>query len=105
MADLSRDRSRPAGDSDARGPGDRRQPLSREDARRRSTIPRRLRRTPLAMTQPGPLSGRAAIITGASQGLGLEIAKAYVRAGASVLLCARDAARLDAARTDVAAVA
>jgi NAD(P)-dependent dehydrogenase (short-subunit alcohol dehydrogenase family) len=36
------------------------------------------------------LKGRTAIITGASQGLGFEIAQAYVDAGASVLLCARD---------------
>ncbi len=43
----------------------------------------------------GMLEGRAAIITGANQGLGLAIAKAYVGAGANVLLCARDAAKLD----------
>jgi NAD(P)-dependent dehydrogenase (short-subunit alcohol dehydrogenase family) len=43
------------------------------------------------------LRGRAAIITGANQGLGLAIARAYVEAGASVLLCARDAAKLDEA--------
>ena len=42
-----------------------------------------------------------AIITGASQGLGLEIARHYVRAGASVALCARDAARLKAAVTEL----
>jgi NAD(P)-dependent dehydrogenase (short-subunit alcohol dehydrogenase family) len=36
------------------------------------------------------LEGRAALITGANQGLGKVIAKAYVEAGASVLLCARD---------------
>jgi NAD(P)-dependent dehydrogenase (short-subunit alcohol dehydrogenase family) len=46
----------------------------------------------------GRLTGRAAIITGANQGLGLEIACAYVREGASVAICARDAAKLDAAR-------
>ena len=39
-----------------------------------------------------PLEGRAALITGANQGLGLAIARAYVAAGASVMLCARDAA-------------
>jgi 3-oxoacyl-[acyl-carrier protein] reductase len=43
------------------------------------------------------LSGRAALITGANRGLGLEIARAFVRAGASVMLCARAAADLDAA--------
>ena len=36
------------------------------------------------------LQGRTAIITGASQGLGLEIATQYVAAGASVVICARD---------------
>jgi 3-oxoacyl-[acyl-carrier protein] reductase len=36
-----------------------------------------------------PLTGRAAIVTGANQGLGRAIATAYVEAGASVLLVAR----------------
>jgi NAD(P)-dependent dehydrogenase (short-subunit alcohol dehydrogenase family) len=35
------------------------------------------------------LQGRTAIITGANQGLGKAIARAYVQAGANVLLCAR----------------
>jgi NAD(P)-dependent dehydrogenase (short-subunit alcohol dehydrogenase family) len=56
------------------------------------------------MTAPS-LAGRAAIITGASQGLGLAIARAYVQAGASVLLCARDEAILERARVEVAALA
>lgn len=51
------------------------------------------------------LEGQAAVITGASQGLGLAIARAYVQAGASVVLCARDAHRLEAAAADVRAVA
>jgi NAD(P)-dependent dehydrogenase (short-subunit alcohol dehydrogenase family) len=50
-----------------------------------------------------PLEGRAAVITGANQGLGLAIAHAYVEAGASVLMCARDESRLAAARRNVAA--
>lgn len=37
------------------------------------------------------LSGRFALITGASQGLGAEIARHYVSNGASVMLCARSA--------------
>jgi NAD(P)-dependent dehydrogenase (short-subunit alcohol dehydrogenase family) len=53
----------------------------------------------------GVLAGRTALITGANQGLGLEIARAYVRDGASVLLCARDAALLETARATVAALA
>ncbi len=52
-----------------------------------------------------PLEGRAALITGASQGLGFAIARAYVEAGASVLMCARDAALLERARAQVAALA
>jgi NAD(P)-dependent dehydrogenase (short-subunit alcohol dehydrogenase family) len=43
------------------------------------------------------LEGRCAIITGASRGLGLEIARHYLRAGASVAICGRDAAILDGA--------
>jgi NAD(P)-dependent dehydrogenase (short-subunit alcohol dehydrogenase family) len=52
-----------------------------------------------------PLEGRSALITGASQGLGLAIARAYVEAGASVMLCARDAGQLQQARNEVAALA
>lgn len=52
-----------------------------------------------------PLGGRAAIITGASQGLGLAIARAYVEAGAHLMLCARDGETLDRARDEVAALA
>ena len=51
------------------------------------------------------LQGRAAIITGANQGLGLAIALAYVEAGADVLMCARDAKRLEQARAQVSALA
>jgi NAD(P)-dependent dehydrogenase (short-subunit alcohol dehydrogenase family) len=42
----------------------------------------------------GTLAGRSALITGASQGLGLEIARAYIAEGAGVFLCARDARAL-----------
>lgn len=42
------------------------------------------------------LAGRAALITGGNRGLGLEIARAFVAAGASVMLCARDAQALEA---------
>lgn len=48
------------------------------------------------------LEGRAAIITGASQGLGLALSRAYVAAGANVLMCARDGALLEQAQKEVA---
>src|ERR1700687_5356241 len=35
------------------------------------------------------LSGRVAIVTGGSRGLGLEIAEGLAEAGASLMLCAR----------------
>jgi NAD(P)-dependent dehydrogenase (short-subunit alcohol dehydrogenase family) len=51
------------------------------------------------------LEGRNAIITGAWQGLGLEIGRALGRAGARVVHCARDAERLGAAAAELRAVA
>jgi NAD(P)-dependent dehydrogenase (short-subunit alcohol dehydrogenase family) len=48
------------------------------------------------------LAGRAALITGANQGLGLEIARAYVAAGSDVFLCARDMHLLEQAKNDLA---
>lgn len=51
------------------------------------------------------LSGRRALITGANRGLGREIAKAFVGAGASVMLCARGSAELDAAGHELSAMA
>ena len=47
------------------------------------------------------LSGKVAIITGANQGLGLEIAKKYVLAGANVMLCARNLDLLQEAQADL----
>jgi NAD(P)-dependent dehydrogenase (short-subunit alcohol dehydrogenase family) len=44
------------------------------------------------------LKGRFALITGASQGLGAEIARHYATNGASVMLCARSADKLAAAQ-------
>ena len=44
------------------------------------------------------LSGKCAIITGASCGFGFEVAKAFVTEGAKVMLCARDIAKLNAAK-------
>jgi NAD(P)-dependent dehydrogenase (short-subunit alcohol dehydrogenase family) len=54
---------------------------------------------------PRPLNGRAAVITGGNQGLGLEIARAYVCAGASVMITARDKPRLEAAAAELRGLA
>ena len=49
-----------------------------------------------------PLAGRTALITGATQGLGLEIARAYLDAGAAGLcICGRDAEALERALTEL----
>lgn len=49
------------------------------------------------------LSGLHAIITGASQGLGKAIAAQFLREGASIVICARDAAMLAETRDELAA--
>jgi 3-oxoacyl-[acyl-carrier protein] reductase len=51
------------------------------------------------------LAGKVAIITGANQGLGLEIAHRFLAAGANLMLCARNATMLEQARADLAALA
>jgi 3-oxoacyl-[acyl-carrier protein] reductase len=49
------------------------------------------------------LSGRTALITGASQGLGAAIAEHFLAEGANVALCGRNAGDLDAQQTRLAA--
>lgn len=55
------------------------------------------------MTQA--LAQQCAIVTGASQGLGYEIARTYIGAGANLLICARDARVLDKAFGELRALA
>lgn len=59
----------------------------------------------MTFTLEGALEGRTAIITGASRGLGLAIARMYVTAGADVLMCARGGKVLEQARKEVAGLA
>ena len=48
------------------------------------------------------IAGRTAVVTGAGNGIGLAIARALASAGARVVLVGRDAAKLEAAVTDLA---
>jgi NAD(P)-dependent dehydrogenase (short-subunit alcohol dehydrogenase family) len=50
------------------------------------------------------LENRCAIVTGASQGLGREIARQYLQAGASVAICAREAQSLASAAAELRTV-
>jgi 3-oxoacyl-[acyl-carrier protein] reductase len=49
------------------------------------------------------LANRRVLVTGASQGLGLVIARSFASAGAHVALCARDPVRLEEARREIQA--
>jgi 3-oxoacyl-[acyl-carrier protein] reductase len=49
------------------------------------------------------LHGRSAIVTGASQGLGLAIAHAFINAGARVCICGRDEFAVERAHAELAA--
>src|SRR5215218_6605279 len=55
---------------------------------------------PNAMT-PTTLQGKCAFVTGASRGLGLEIARRLFNGGAHVMMVARDGASLAAACNDL----
>ena len=47
------------------------------------------------------LKGRAALITGGSQGLGLAIAREYVKAGADIMICGRQSEALVKAKEEL----
>ena len=53
------------------------------------------------MAETRILEGRRAIVTGASRGIGAEIARAMARAGAAVVLAARDEEALDRVAAEI----
>ncbi|HWO19025.1 MAG TPA: SDR family oxidoreductase [Kofleriaceae bacterium] len=65
--------------------------------------------TPSADSQriyaPGIFEGRVALITGGGSGIGLATALELARLGAKVAICGRTAAKLDAAKEQIAAAA
>jgi citronellol/citronellal dehydrogenase len=55
--------------------------------------------------RPGLFAGQVAIVTGGGSGIGLAIARTLAELGASVAICGRNAAKLEAARTRIEALA
>src|SRR6266850_7037955 len=62
---------------------------------------RRYSGSTLKRTMERILENKVAIITGANQGLGFEIARQYVEAGATLTICARNGKLLNQARTEL----
>lgn len=51
------------------------------------------------------LNGKKAIITGANQGLGFEIARKFTMSGADIMICARNEKKLEAAKDQLLGIA
>lgn len=57
----------------------------------------------LGMTSLFDLSGKVALVTGGSKGLGKAMARAFAEAGADVLICSRSESELQSAAAEIAA--
>jgi NAD(P)-dependent dehydrogenase (short-subunit alcohol dehydrogenase family) len=55
----------------------------------------------MATTDPKKLTGRTALVTGGSRGIGEAVAAAYAREGAHVFICARNAPGVERAVLDI----
>lgn len=50
------------------------------------------------------LTGKVALVTGASSGLGVQFAKALTRQGADIAICARRVEKLEAVKKEIEAL-
>src|ERR1700735_2964148 len=59
----------------------------------------------LLMPSPKPLEGKVALITGASRGIGLAIARKLGEMGATLSICARDPQKLESTKNELLTMA